>query len=114
MIASGIQPFQNSGVVMDKIDELKTGRREEWCRFFINRGFKALEAVLQPIVGKYCFGDQITLADVCLIPQVFNAHRYKVDLAPYPTIVRIAKALETHPAFVKGHPHNQPDYDPNE
>lgn len=93
-----------------KLDEIKPGSKGEWSRYFIRRGFQAVETILKTTGGKYCYGDEVTFADVCLAPQVFNARLYKVDLSPFPTIVRIDKELELHPAFSEAHPYNQPDY----
>jgi maleylacetoacetate isomerase len=53
----------------------KVGDEKEWTQHFINRGFKAIEKLLFTCAGKYCVGDEITLADCCLVPQVYNAHR---------------------------------------
>ncbi|KAG0440629.1 hypothetical protein HPB47_016239, partial [Ixodes persulcatus] len=84
LIASGIQPLQNIGILF----KLEQSKRNEWAVEFISKGFQALEAVLAKTAGKYCVGDSVTMADACLVPQVYNAKRFKVDLAPYPTIVR--------------------------
>ena len=59
--------------------------------------------------GKYCIGDDITMADCCLIPQVYNANRFKVDMNQFPNITRIVQTLENIEAFVAAHPDNQPD-----
>ena len=59
---------------------------------------------------EYSIGDNITLVDCCLVPQVFNAKMYDVDINFYPSISRISKNLENHPAFLATHPNNQPDY----
>lgn len=71
VIASGIQPMQNTGVI-HQIDEAK---KVEWARFWIVRGFDAIEKLLEASAGKYCVGDEITMADCCLAPQVYNARR---------------------------------------
>ncbi|KAM4691063.1 maleylacetoacetate isomerase [Rhinophrynus dorsalis] len=103
-IASGIQPLQNLNV-LQKIGETKL----EWAQNVIARGFQALEKILQNTAGHYCVGDQVTMADVCLVPQVMNAERFKVDLAPFPTIVRINQSLLQLEAFQVSHPSRQPD-----
>ena len=59
--------------------------------------------------GLCCHGDTPTLADCCVVPQVFNARRFELDLAPFPTLVRIAEHCETLPAFIAAHPAQQPD-----
>uniref|UniRef100_A0A5F8GZR5 Maleylacetoacetate isomerase n=1 Tax=Monodelphis domestica TaxID=13616 RepID=A0A5F8GZR5_MONDO len=83
-----------------------------WAQAVISSGFKALESVLQSTAGKYCLGNEISMADLCLVPQVANAERYKVDLSPYPTITRIYKTLLTVEAFQVSHPSRQPDTPP--
>lgn len=108
VITSGIQPLQNLIVLMYVGEE----RKMEWARHWINRGFTAVEKLLSSCAGKYCVGDEITLADCCLVPQIFNARRFNVDLRPFPTILRVDRNLENHPAFLAAHPNNQPDCPP--
>ncbi|XP_040831181.1 maleylacetoacetate isomerase isoform X3 [Ochotona curzoniae] len=80
-----------------------------WAQKAISSGFTALEQILQSTAGKYCVGDEVSMADLCLVPQVANAERYKVDLSPYPIINRINKTLLTLEAFQVTHPSRQPD-----
>ncbi|XP_062433992.1 maleylacetoacetate isomerase-like isoform X3 [Rhea pennata] len=103
-IVSGIQPLQNLSI-LQRMGEKKM----EWAQQCITFGFQALEQILQHTAGCYCVGDEVSIADLCLVPQVFNAERYKVDLAPYPTITRINKALLELEAFKASHPSRQPD-----
>nr|QHU80066.1 glutathione S-transferase Z2 [Bemisia tabaci] len=105
VIASGIQPLQNVAVLQLLPEE----ERVQWAQRCINKGFTALEKLLANCAGKYCFGDSISIADCCLIPQVYNARRFKVDVEKYPAIARIDKDLLSHPAFKDAHPDNQPD-----
>lgn len=93
-------------IVLNRIGEEK---KNEWTTFWINRGFKAVETILNTTAGEYCVGNDITLADCCLVPQVFNARRFHVDMEPYPNIVKIDFQLKNHPAFRKAHPNCQPD-----
>lgn len=109
MIQSGIQPLQNVGLLNHLEYLVGKEKRLEWAQYWIERGLQAVEKSLTACAGKYSVGDEITLADCCLIPQIFNARTYKVDLQPFPTIVRIDKLVETHPAFVAAHPFKQPD-----
>jgi glutathione S-transferase len=77
----------------------------------VDEGFRILETRLarEPQTGRFCHGDLPGLADCCLIPQIFNAERFKVDLAPYPTLRRINEACALLPAFAAAHPARQPD-----
>ena len=84
----------------------------EWGKHFITEGFAAIEAALQSSAGKFCVGDEPTMADFCLIPQVYNAKRFGVDLAQFPTIMRINDAFEKLPFAILAHPNSQPDFDP--
>ncbi|XP_041121171.1 maleylacetoacetate isomerase-like isoform X1 [Polyodon spathula] len=103
-IASGIQPLQNL-YVLQKIGAEKV----EWAQHFIVRGFHALEHILLQTAGRYCVGDEISMADICLVPQVYNAERFKVDLTPFPTIKRLNETLLGLEAFQVSHPSRQPD-----
>jgi maleylacetoacetate isomerase len=80
---------------------------DEWYRHWILLGFETVEAALRP--GPYAFGSQVTLADICLVPQVANARRFKVPLDRFPKIVAVDAACMTLPAFEKAKPENQPD-----
>jgi maleylacetoacetate isomerase len=82
-----------------------------WYRHWIADGFAMLEAYLarERRCGKYCYGDVVTMADCCLVPQVFNARRYECDLAPYPTTVRIFDECMQLEPFAATQPAKQPD-----
>jgi maleylacetoacetate isomerase len=82
---------------------------ERWYRHWVAESFRGFEAELAGLSGAYCVGEEISLADVCLVPQVFNAQRFGCDLTPYPRIVDIAGRLEEHEAFRAAAPGNQPD-----
>lgn len=76
-----------------------------WMQHFIALGFAGLEGLLaQHPAGRFSFGDAVTLADICLVPQVYNARRWGVDLHPFPRLTAIAEALEPLPAFQAAHP----------
>lgn len=78
---------------------------EGWMRHFIAKGLAALEQMLDhPATGRFCHGDQLTMADLCLVPQVFNARRWGVDLTPLPRITGIEAALAELPAVQMAHP----------
>ena len=76
---------------------------------FIAKGLAALEAEMSQTAGRYSVGDAITFADIFLVPQVYNARRFEMDLSAYPTVVRVDAACMEHPAFVAAHPSQQPD-----
>jgi maleylacetoacetate isomerase len=76
---------------------------EDWMGHFITLGLTGLERMLTG-AGFYSHGDQISMADICLVPQVYNARRWGVDMAPCPRIVAISARLEAHPAFAAAHP----------
>nr|CAB3251261.1 maleylacetoacetate isomerase-like [Phallusia mammillata] len=103
-IASGIQPLQNLSV-LQKIGETKV----DWANHWITVGFQALEKMLTMTAGTYCVGNNITMADACLVPQVYNANRFKVKMEDFPIITRINATLQEHKAFIEASPDNQVD-----
>lgn len=113
IVACDIHPLNNLRVLrylkqdMGLSDEVKNA----WYRHWIWEGMAALEAHLErdARTGTFCHGDTPTLADCCLVPQVFNAQRFDVDMMPYPTVMRIHAACEALPAFAAAHPARQPD-----
>lgn len=110
VIVSGIQPLQNTEPLKMINEKFGADEKTCWVEHWINRGFTALEKMLLQSAGKYCVGDEITLADCCLVPQVLNARRFKIDLSPYPIIIRVDEELRNHPAFKKAHPKLQDDF----
>ncbi|MDQ3263813.1 MAG: maleylacetoacetate isomerase [Myxococcota bacterium] len=108
MINSGIQPLQNLSVLKHLKAELKADE-QAWARHWIDRGLTAVEAVLTGTAGRYAVGDQVSLADACLIPQLFNARRFGVDVSRFPTALRVEQACEALPAFDAAQPSKQPD-----
>lgn len=107
-IASNTQPIQNM-LVLNFVNEKFGYDKAEWARHWISKGFDSLEKALEKVAGKYCFGDQITLADLTLVPQVYNANRFGVDMEKYPIIKRINENLQKIDAFIKSDPENQID-----
>ena len=85
-----------------------------WYAHWITLGFDALEQEAQRLSGdgRHMFGASVTLADVCIVPQMYNARRYRCDLAPYPTLRGICAHLQTLPAFASAAPEAQPDAGP--
>jgi maleylacetoacetate isomerase len=86
--------------------------RSAWSKRWIEDGFRALEPLVARHGRGFAFADAPTLADCCLIPQVYSAERYEVDLAPYPAIRAVAAHAAEHPAFAAAHPNRQPDAKP--
>ena len=84
-----------SQITLDGIEdpEEKTSAKLSWGRHFITEGFKALEAEVSKSCGKYCFKDHVTAADIALVPQIYNARRFKVDMEQFPTLLKIEKEL---------------------
>jgi maleylacetoacetate isomerase len=112
LIACEVHPLNNLRVLSYlraelKLDEQAVGK---WYSHWIAEAFGPLEALAARFGGgRYCFGDSLTLADVCLVPQMHNARRFKCDVSPYPTLARIVAGLEAEPAFARAAPHLQPD-----
>ena len=107
IVNSGIQPFQTP-LVLGKVKAFG-GDDRAWVQFFLGRGFTALEEETSRTAGRYCVGDAPSFADCCLVPQLYSARRFKVDLTPFPTLTRIEAACEALPAFQAAHPDRQPD-----
>ena len=78
-----------------------------WYQHWVHAGFDAIEALIPG--GTYAFGNQVTLADICLVPQVYNARRFKVDVSKYPKIAAAEAACMKLAAFENAKPENQPD-----
>ncbi|RRU01989.1 maleylacetoacetate isomerase [Stenotrophomonas sp. 278] len=113
LVACDIHPLNNLRVMQFFSDtwNVPQSEREDWTRHWIQLGFEAMERMLVESVetGRFCHGDSPTLADCCLVPQLYNARRFNVDLEPYPTLVRIEAACLALPAFEAARPENQPD-----
>lgn len=107
-INAGVQPLQNSRVLNYVEEKLGEGAGLQWAQHWIHLGLSTLEEFVVATAGKYCVGDSVTLADVYLAPQFENAARYKLDTSAYPTLKRVAEALESHPAFHAARPENHP------
>jgi maleylacetoacetate isomerase len=107
-ITSDIHPLNNLRVLRYLEGELaiQQAARDAWYRHWIETGFDALERrlTLDQETGRFCHGDSVTMADLCLVPQVFNARRFSVDLLPYPHIVAIDAACRELPAFKSAAP----------
>lgn len=113
LIACDIHPLNNLRVLQFLEKEMAQGdkARRNWYVYWLEEGFNALEQLLaeHPSTGIFCEGDEPTVADICLVPQVYNARRFELDMKRYPTIARIDEACQSLPAFADAAPDNQPD-----
>ena len=110
-IACDIQPLANLRVLQSLSNqyELSADQTNEWCKHWIEKGCDGLERRLQTQAGRFCFDFDVTMADVCLVPQVYNAKRFGVDMTRYPLISRIYDNCQALEAFQQAEPENQPD-----
>ena len=112
LVACEIHPLNNLRVLQHLKGSL--GQNEEqvnaWYRHWIADGFRKLEAELsRAAAGRFCHGEAPTMADCCLVPQVFNAQRYQCDAAPYPNVMRVFAECMKLDAFGRAQPSKQPD-----
>jgi maleylpyruvate isomerase len=109
IVACDIHPLNNIGSLRYLKRELHQEQAaiDAWYHHWVLTGFEALEALVRP--GPYACGGAVTVADLCLVPQVYNARRLKVPLDKFPKIVAIDTACLTLPAFDRARPENQPD-----
>ncbi|MGI9511194.1 MAG: maleylacetoacetate isomerase [Geminicoccaceae bacterium] len=109
-IASDIHPLNNLRILQYLERDLGADqlKRMIWYHRWLADGFKAIETQVKEFPGDFCFGDEPTLADICLVPQVYNAKRYEVDLGPFPTIRTINDRCQDIEAFAKAAPQHQP------
>ena len=108
IIACDIHPINNSSTLayLRKLGQ-DQAKIDEWYASWILAGFDAVETMIRP--GPYSFGSHVTIADLCIVPQVVNARRFKVPLDRFPKITSIDAACNKLPAFDKARPENQPD-----
>lgn len=113
VVACDIHPLNNVSVLrfLETSWCVPQPEREQWIRHWIMQGFRALEDMLTEghATGAFCEGDVPSLADCCLVPQVYNAHRFAVDMAAFPTIARIHDQCMELPEFDAARPEKQPD-----
>lgn len=113
LVASDIHPLNNLRVLqyLKRENGVEQSAIDAWMRHWMQEGFNAMEAMLagSSETGRFCHGESPTLADCCLIPQLYNAHRFNVSLDAYPEIVRIEANCLALPAFDAARPENQPD-----
>lgn len=113
-INSFLHPVTNLKVMKELESRFGAGpaAKENWIKHWMGIGLSTLEKILLDSSGAYCFGDRITAADLCLIPALFSARRFNVNLEAYPIIRRVESTCLQHPAFQKAHPSKQPDTPP--
>lgn len=109
VIGCDIHPLQNLRV-LNALGADQAGR-DAWAGRWITAGFDALERRVEQRGGRHAFGDSLTLADVYLVPQLYSARRFHLDMAPYPRLVAAGAAAEAHPAVAAAHPNRQPGAD---
>ena len=104
-IACDIHPVNNLRILkyLSRIG-VEQAARDEWYRHWVAEGFDALEALAAPQAGAFLYGDAPTLADICLVPQAYNARRFDMDLDRWPTLARADAAARALPAFAAAHP----------
>lgn len=115
-IACDVHPLNNLRVLqyLERECELGQDERDAWVRHWISEGFQAIETMLgdHPSTGRFVEGDMPTMADCCLVPQVYNARRFGVDISAFPAIEQIERACLAMPAFDAARPEKQPDSPP--
>lgn len=112
MVACDIHPLNNLRV-LNFLDQMQMSSmvRKAWYQHWVTEGFAAIEHALDrsAATGLFCCGDQPSMADACLIPQIYNARRFNIDLGPYPLICRIEQQCAELQSFIDAAPENQPD-----
>jgi maleylacetoacetate isomerase len=109
IISCDIHPLNNTGTrqLLTGMFNADDKALQEWTAYWIREGFAAVDRLLEP--GPYAFGDTVTLADICIVPQVYNARRYNVPLSDFPRVVAVDASARQHPAFAAAAPEVQPD-----
>lgn len=109
IIGCDIHPLNNSGTrnLLTSMFEADDAALDSWTAYWIREGFAAIDRLLEP--GPYAFGETITIADLCIVPQVYNARRYQVPLDEFPRVVAVDATARQHPAFLAAAPEAQPD-----
>jgi len=115
-INAGMQPLQNLRVLrkLDQDWQVGDDGKKAWAAHFNLVGLRALERLVQGSAGRYCVGDAVSVADLCLAPQLYGARRFGVDVTAFPTLLRIEAALMELTAFADAVPAKQPDCPPGQ
>lgn len=111
LLACDVHPLNNLRVLryLSRNLAIEQEQINQWYVHWIQTGFKAFEQILTRTAGQFCLADEPTIADCCLIPQIYNAQRFEMDLSPYKNILRVHENCEALPAFVQARPDQQPD-----
>lgn len=110
-VNSGIQPLQNLAVLQHVKGTLAADDRA-WGLHWVTRGMTALEREVSRVAGRFAVGDELSLADLCIVPQLYGARRFAVDVSAFPTLLGIERACEQLESFRRAHPDQQPDAQP--
>ena len=110
-IATDMHPVNNLRVLQYVTGEmgLSDEHRSQWMHHWMHKGFEVCEAMVENHNHSFCYAETPTMADICLIPQIYNALRFKVDMASYPKLMKIYNHALKHPAFAAAMPEKQPD-----
>ncbi|MFL5299532.1 MAG: glutathione S-transferase C-terminal domain-containing protein, partial [Anaeromyxobacteraceae bacterium] len=110
-VNAGIQPFQNQAP-QKWLHAKQPGLEREWVQRWVGEGMAALERVVAEGAGRFCHGDAPSLADLYLVPQLYGARRFGLDVGAFPTLERVERACQELPAFARAAPDAQPDAPP--
>jgi maleylpyruvate isomerase len=115
-VNAGIQPLQNLRVLRKLEADFHVGAAgtKAWAAHFNAVGLAGVEALCGSSAGRFCVGDAVSIADLCLVPQLFGARRFGVDVGAFPTLLRVEAALAVLPAFAEAVPARQPDCPPDQ
>lgn len=110
IVSCDIHPLNNSGTRQRLTAQFGADNAalDAWTAYWIDEGFSAIDRLLEP--GPFAFGDQITMADLCIVPQVYNARRFHIPLSNFPRIIAVDASARQHPAFAAAAPEVQPDH----
>ncbi len=109
LVNSGIQPFQNTGTMKFLAEVAPELDKSRWSRHFLGLGLASLETRARELSGRFLIGDEVSIADVLLVPQLYAARRLEVPLEAFPTLLRVDAECSKLEGFANAHPDRQPD-----